>query len=573
MATAAPTGLSPFEIFSETVMQDARERSGEGVGTSFLEWSLRVPEPKAGRLDFDRYPFQKELYSSLGANHREIVVLKSTQVGISTWLLRWVMYHADLRGLNSLYVFPKLKQMYDFADARIRPAILGSDYLKGRITPGSIANKGLKEIGTGFLYCRGSESSDQLQAVDADFLALDEYEDLRRENIPDAENRLGNSDYAYIRRVGIPNTPGRGLDKLYHESDMRQWHVRCESCGERQPLAYDANVDEANVQLVCRKCGKGPLNTLEGEWVAEYPERETVGYHVQRLIAPLGKRRLTDLIERHKLTNPNDRKKHYNQDLGLAWAEEEGRLSDEALERAQRGEIPLDATGQLSGELRTMGVDVASTRDLNVVVRAHDGSGTKRNLYIGTAKNFSELVRIFKTFDVNFACIDHLPEGRLARTFAEKFPGRVWLVAMSGTQKELMKPKMEIREVTVNRTLVLDAMLDSIRTQHTLLPDPVPEAYKEHLQNLNRVVERDEWGRQKVDYQEHGPTDYAQAEAYDRVAEHLFFWLRDVERGVTGETYQLDDEYDFERAALDAGTVEPRLDLPTYRPGFEHDEP
>lgn len=67
----------------------ARRRSGvldevahlrQGLGSqqaaskrppSFFDWAQLVPEPRSGTLDFERFPFQKELYER-GASDREM---------------------------------------------------------------------------------------------------------------------------------------------------------------------------------------------------------------------------------------------------------------------------------------------------------------------------------------------------------------------------------------------------------------------------------------------------------------------------------------------------------------------
>ena len=49
-------------------------------------WAALVPEPKTGALDFERFPFQRELYAQ-ATDDRELVVMKGTQLGISTWAL------------------------------------------------------------------------------------------------------------------------------------------------------------------------------------------------------------------------------------------------------------------------------------------------------------------------------------------------------------------------------------------------------------------------------------------------------------------------------------------------------
>jgi phage terminase large subunit GpA-like protein len=191
----------------------ARATAGKPKGAvPFFSWAQRIPEPKLGRLSFEDYPFQVELYSD-GADHPDTCVKKATQVGISAYLLRWVLYWPDQRGLTGLYVFPRRKQMYDFADARVDAAIRRSEYLAARVgNPGAdmkgVDNKGLKRVGTGWVYFRGSESEDDLDSVDADVLCMDEYDRLKAANIPVAERRVsGEHSLGLIRRVGVPSVP------------------------------------------------------------------------------------------------------------------------------------------------------------------------------------------------------------------------------------------------------------------------------------------------------------------------------------------------------------------------------
>ena len=121
----------------------------------FFEWALKVPEQR-GALDFETFPMQKELYESFGAP-REGVLQKGTQVGVDAWLIRWAMYWADVHGLNMMYLFPTEKLMYRFSDARIRP-LLNGPYLRTKVPHSMVQNKSLRAIGTGMLYCVGSET-------------------------------------------------------------------------------------------------------------------------------------------------------------------------------------------------------------------------------------------------------------------------------------------------------------------------------------------------------------------------------------------------------------------------------
>jgi hypothetical protein len=544
---------------------------------------MQVPEPKAGRLDFRDYRFQIQLYDQHGAYDPEMIIKKATQVGVSTYLLRWVMFHADKGGLTALYVFPKRKQLYDFSDARVKPAIQGSQYLLGRIPRGSIDNKGLKQIGLGWLYARGSESKADLDSVDADALALDEYDTLRQENIPDAERRISGSRDGLLRRVGVPSIPGFGIDRAYGKTDQRRWFVRCE-CGHRQPLSYEDNVEEGEeaeeggmwptARLVCAKDGcRKPLDVREGEWVAAYPERSTRGYHMPRLIVPHAN--IPEIVKAHHSTNPYERKTHFNKDLAEAWAPAEGRLTLDAIEAATREELPAIGAPPSEGALVTGGLDVATSRNLNLRISLHHIARKPGErdyctpLYVGEIEGFGDAEKLMQRYGVTLLTVDHLPEGRLARKLADRFPGRVWLVHFATMKSEVIRPDPEMREVAVRRTEAIDATFEQVRQQRRLLPGDPPPDYVEHLQALTRVQEEDEHGRMKVEYVHGGqPFDYAMAEVYDLVAKEVYLWRQGAEAAIEGTTHRFDELYDFEAEDLDAGTQDTSVRLDEYDPGF-----
>lgn len=527
---------------------------GEQKAMTFMDWASRVPEPRSGPLDFDLFPFQRELYTE-GVDDREIVVMKSTQVGVSAWASRWAMYHSDVHRRTGLYVFPTQDQVRDFSAARIKPAIDASEYLRGRQRNTDPSSKGLIGLGGGMVYFRGSQERRNLDSVDADYVVLDEYDMLAQENIPDAERRVsGPRSAGLIRRVGVPTVPGSGIAQLYEVSDRRQWHVKCEACNEWQTIDFFENVDQVRMIRVCCRCTK-PLDMGKGEWVAEHPDRDTRGYHVTRLIAPSAS--IERIVKASKLRAPYEKQVFFNKDLGLAYAPEEGRLSKEALAAAQSaGGGYTIALGYAGGGVVTMGVDVASTRNLNVRVSEHLPDGErKKALWIGEAESFNDLGLLMERFGVNMCAIDHLPEGRLARAFAERFPGRVYLVSYDGTpnpkDSNVIKVDEEMRHARVRRVEAIDAMAEMLREQKNLLPMDLPEGYVEQMQANVRVASKDEMGKVTVAYRKvGGADDYAHAEVYDIVATEIY-WLRQGIEEAEREVYRpLDDLLDFQRSRL-----------------------
>lgn len=537
---------------------------------SFWDWSRRVPEPKAGRLDFDRFPFQRELYGEAW-DDPEAVIMKSTQVGVSAFGVRWALYHADINGLTGLYVFPTQKDVWDFSTARINPVIDASPYLRDRQLPADPDNKGMKGIGRGLVYFRGSESKRGLDSVDADHIVFDEYDTLVQENIPDAERRVTGSQFGLIRRVGVPSVPDYGIAALYDKSDQRVWRVKCD-CGKWQTVEFEKNVDLNNGIRVCEKedCRK-PLNVARGEWVATYPDRSVRGYHVTRLIAPSANLNL--IVAASKKTAMYERQVFHNKDLGLPYAPAEGRLSREAIAAAQSaGGGYLMEPGYHGNNLVTMGVDVASARDLNVRISEHISDTKKRALWIGMVQSFDHLALLMDRYQVNMAVIDHLPDGRLARAFVERFAGRAYICSYDGTHapndSQVLKVNEEMRHARVRRTEAIDAMTEMIRLQNNLLPEDLPDGYIEQLQSLVRVQDEDAAGRRTVKYRRMGHADdYAHAEVYDLVATELWYFRQGMSEAERDVYTPLEDMLEFERSNLANYEYEP-----DYEPGGAEDD-
>jgi hypothetical protein len=538
-----------------------------------MQWAIRIPEPKTGTLNFERFPFQREFYTEL-SHDKDGIIQKATQVGVSAWLLRWALYWADTQGLTALYVFPKDKQMSDFSHQRLRPLIKNTEYLMTRVPLDHINNVYLRQIGLGWLNLRGSQTKEALDSVDADVVAFDEYDTLVQENIPDAERRVtGPMSKGLIRRVGVPTVDDYGVSKLYDHSDYRQWFVVCPACNTRQFLhffqrkpgddhgdVYSGYVDEEDLMLRCGKCHKELIGSVirDGEWVAKYPERQTKGYHVHRLMVPPftreeQERRLSKLVEASHKRSPYEVQIFWNKDLGLPHSEEEGRLSKEALARAQSlggyMQGPRDL-GYDGANLVTAGIDSASTRNLHMRISEHVGK-KKKALFIGEIERFDDLIEMMDWYHVTFACIDHLPEGRLARSLAERFPGRVYIARfIPATSLDLLVWDEEQHTAGIKRTEAIDATLSIVRAGRNLLPTDWPEDYVSHMRAASRFYEVDEVGRKTVGYKKLGPDDYLLAEVYDLMATELWWGLEAKQAMRQTELSALDEHLEFERSTV-----------------------
>ena len=114
---------------------------------------------------------------------------------------------------------------------------------------------------------------------------------------------LASSNYKCLRRWSTPTAPGVLIDKLYNESTMNRWYIKCSHCGFEQVLDYEQNIKLVNkdgidtisrvvkpgtYQYVCRKCGK-PIDAdrwYNGHWVEEKPGKgKRVGFSISQMDA------------------------------------------------------------------------------------------------------------------------------------------------------------------------------------------------------------------------------------------------------------------------------------------------
>lgn len=563
----------------------ARRRRREGLPTNFESWALKVPEPKFGTLNFDLFPPQRELYSDAVTEAREVVVMKSTQVGVSTWGLRTALHAADDRGDTALYVFPTQTHVSDFSAERVGPAIRASEYLLSKIPPDAVDQVKLKRVGNGWVHFRGSESRAGAQSVAADFIVYDEYDELSPANLEQIERRTSGAAQVgrvpRTRRVGIPRFEGFGIHGRYERSDQRQWHVECANCGEDQvpdfwrnvrwrcegdtddaparrangkgAAADDPRLDVERAWRACYECEQ-PLDVATGAWVAKHPGRRVIGFHLTRLCIPLTD--VEEIVRNSRKRAAYELEAFYNNDLGIPYEPEEGRLSLQAIRAAQRAYEMVEGK-PVDGYARTMGVDVASRRNLSIRISEHFAPGKRRALWIGEVEDFEALDDLMERYQPNMVAIDHLPEYREAQKFRGRWPGRVYIVSYDTTDSpkgtnagKIFTANYEDRTATVRRTEALDTVLESVRAQRNELPEHLPAGYEDQMRAVVRKREKDEKGRERVFYESKGPDDYAHAEVYDTAAHQLYLFDVEIRALLAPESRPIDELVEVQRQNL-----------------------
>jgi hypothetical protein len=463
----------------------------------------------------------EEIYAD---ESREIVVIKSAQCGVSEWLIAYSLYFPQYYGENVFYGMPAKDQIKDFVQGRVDPRVDDSVPLQGVIS--STDNIDLKRVGGNFIYYRGSQNRRQITSVDAGLLVLDEFDDMIQKHISVMEKRIGASKDKHMRKAGTPSVFEYGIHAEYLRSDQHEYHLKCRKCGKWQAPDWIKNIrpeptreksapDPKSVSLVCEDCG-GTLDRDGGKWVAMNPGAKVRGYHVSKLIF-----KSTDLNalwrEYRDTINMQD---FYNGNLGLPWAVAGGKLDDQKLDACRRSKIEEDELKKMAPHRGcSMGVDVGAW--LNARISRNVG-GKKQGVAIGKFLSFAELEEAMNEHGVECCVVDGLPETRMARQFAERNPGRVYLAyyQLNDPHRTIEVNDQEMR-VKVNRVRAMDETAARLIERMTRLPanaNEVPEYY-EQMKAPQKIKTLDTNGNEEYKYVENGkPDHYYHAEVYDDLA-------------------------------------------------------
>ncbi len=527
-----------------------RTQRAAGSESSLLGWSLqRRASLKPGVLfDLVRHPFLRELYD---CQAQVMVIYKASQMGASEYCVSYALHAADQREATVLYLFPTDTHVSDFSTARIGPAIEASPYLDRIVVEGGAAQgegeqrvRGadrvtLKRVRDRFVYLRGAQvkpngQAPQLKSVDADVLILDEIDEMDPRAPSIAVKRLGHSMIGEERWVSTPTFTGVGIHAKWLVSDQREWHIRCEHCGERQPLTIGQvvlewdelgrpvrwNEAEGRVFIACRKCGQALERLSRGEWVAAWPDREVAGFHLTKLFSPTVD--LAAIIAALSTTDETKRRECYNQDLGEPYTPRGGQMTDELLDGLRREY----AHGPEKFERTVLGADVG--RVLHVVIRgaAHPETGERPQRWAGEVESFEALGRLIRQYNVERAVIDALPETRKARELQAAFkPGVVWLAYYVGQKTGTHKSEAAQWDhangtVNLDRTRTLDQTFGRFYDGEATLPANAREIrdYYGHMKASVRALQDGPGGQAVAVYIESGPDHLAHAENYAMVA-------------------------------------------------------
>lgn len=520
-----------------------------------------------GPMSFRANPSLVEMYADFptldGAD-----VCKAVQTGVSELIIQLLLEASGWRGRIASLALPTHNLRDRFVQQRINPLLTQIPEYRER-AGGLLAvtrdakekkkkgaeNLKVKRFGEGAMLFLGSNSAGDFVEFSTDILVIDEYDHCDPENIAKARDRLRNSPYPQLFRIGNPGVK-TGIAAFYDQGDRRLFHWRCTSCGERQPIDWHANVvrrlDDGtwvprdttrfrtllttprapDIRPVCRRCSRPFDRRPEGAaWVAQSPGKRR-SYRMSRLDVLTD--RLWDLFVDEWLPAQGSRVKlraFYNSVLGLPYEDATARLTHEMLSECATGaENDFIGGAAYQEEMVVAGIDVGSV--LNVVVDVvhldEKGKSYRRAALVTAVSSFDAVRDILTRYNVQVAVIDARPETRKAQELRdwalhEQGITTVWLCQFHptdrvGTEDYGTRVDYEAQILTVDRTQLLDATYDEIAARRRVFPLDSGSITEFWDQMMAPVRKLDDKGARFIWSEGSAPDHYRLADAYSRIA-------------------------------------------------------
>jgi hypothetical protein len=475
------------------------------------------------------------------AHDRRTVVMKGTQGGFTEiWVLRslhGLIYHRYPQGV--LYLFPTTDDVGEFSKSRFGPLIDANRNCIGRFVKSG--GKGtdttsLKKIGEAFLYLRGArlaqsiegggddKESGKLRSIPVDCVVFDELDLMDESVIAKALGRMGASRVKDEVYISNPTIPGRGIDKVFGQSDQRHWFRRC-GCGA-WTCAEESFPDCVRVgeggrgYIACVKCGK-PVPVYAGkgtgQWVAKRPEvKDLTGYRWSQLTSAFNDP--ADILKEFNDPSNANIADTYRLRLGLPYIPKEDQLtSGQVYDCCGREPMAQRYDGPCG-----MGVDVGKSAVYVVIgIRvAKDRFEVLRLARVPMEGWETTLHDLARAFNVKSEVVDIRPYEDTARKHQKAESHRVLLCEY--TENALTENMVDDEKGIVKsyRTGLCDSTHRLVGEKKLTLPRRCPEVevFAEQACAMAKILEKDKkTGVAKYRYVSSGEDHYRHALGY--------FWL------------------------------------------------
>jgi len=256
----------------------------------------------------DHFPFSPFFRTRLA---RTTLLKTGRQVSKSTSLAsQGVLFSNCIPYFSTLYITPLFEMIRRFSQNYVARFIEDSPVGKlfsntsttNNVLQRSFANR--SQMLFSFAYL----DAERTRGISADKNVIDEVQDMDISLLSIIHETMSASvNWGLKQYAGTPKTLDNTIERLWQDSSMAEWMIRCPHPGCHHynvpALEYDLNdmvgpahsgVSEECPGVICAKCAK-PINPRPpyqggtGRWVHRHPGRrwDSAGYHVPQMIMPM----------------------------------------------------------------------------------------------------------------------------------------------------------------------------------------------------------------------------------------------------------------------------------------------
>lgn len=399
---------------SAKIMEPPKEMTISEWADNYRQLSSEA-SAEPGQWDTNRAPYQRRIMDCLNDSEvNEMVVMSSAQVGKSEILLNILGYYIDYDPSPILLLQPTQQMAEAFSTDRLAPMIRDTKHLTEKVGDAKNKSNGNtilhKAFPGGYVQLIGANSPTNLAGRPIRILLCDEVDrypaSAGTEGDPLMLANKRTTTFWNKKRVYVSTPTIKGASRIemeYEDSTHEEWNVACPSCGELQPYEWE-RINFDSVTMTCRACGalhtEFEWKAQQGEWLAAYPNRKKIGFHVNELASPW--KRWEEIIEDFKYAKKSTEtlKVWINTALGESW-EEAGDGADEEVLYNRREDYGCEVPDDVL--VLTAGVDTQDDRFEIEVVGWADGEeswGIQYKVIYGdlhTQKPWNELDEFLKS--------------------------------------------------------------------------------------------------------------------------------------------------------------------------------
>jgi len=462
---------------------------------SFPLWCLSSDVRVDGhKVDFDSHRYLLPIYMD---NSKEIVWQKAAQLGATIYLLLRVIWWLDNHdGRKAGLYFPTREGVDNLSKDRLTPLLKSCPAIATKI---DLNDKlGLRTLGNSSFYLMHLEGKASKDSTPLDFITFDEVRLCSPASIDQALERISHSPHKFKMFMSTCGLPDTDINYRFNMGTQHTWMSKC-GCEDGCDLSRafpDCVVDtKKELYLRCPKCKYVIKDPQNGRYVAKNPGADYNSYQVSQLVSKFIT--LKDIwLAYQRTTNMEE---FYNAKLGIPFIDEENR----GITLSQlKGCIDESVYwGKQEQESFAMGIDQGAGYCMVTIASVRgDGKRCLRHIevientnpeYFVNGKRVSPFVRVrelMREYNVALCVVDAMPNTNDALTFAQEFPGKVFLAWYQRDAKDVVqwgdkpKSKATIKKagsflkfkytVVLARYLSLNVMLGSWADGKWVCPNP-----------------------------------------------------------------------------------------------------